>query len=185
MHVVCSEVKTTRSGGVGLVFLDSCESEVLLSHVRDLTKIPVGLSWRYPGQDFTQTNSLVNYYNFSDEGSLLVPRPFRILYEEFCMRTKEKVETLKLNETRQEKEKETTRQLERSTRARTKRVVTIPIDWVKSELLVARGSGHSVVVCFSYSCTTKSRVLHSDTEGVLLSWLCVSGDVDNLFHIIV
>ena len=44
MHMVCSEVKAARRGGVGLVFLGSCEPGGVLSHVQDLTKILVGLS---------------------------------------------------------------------------------------------------------------------------------------------
>ncbi len=41
---MCSEVKATRRGGVGLVLLGSCEPGASPSQVQHLTKILVGLS---------------------------------------------------------------------------------------------------------------------------------------------
>ena len=41
---MCSEVKATRRGGVGLVLLGSCEPGGVMSHVEHMTKILVGLS---------------------------------------------------------------------------------------------------------------------------------------------
>ena len=62
----------------------------VLSHVQHLTKILVGLSWRYPRRRFYSNKKFSQQLQFSYKGSLLVPRPFRILYEEFCMGTKDK-----------------------------------------------------------------------------------------------